>query len=96
VLCSYRYSLDPKTPGSISVVVKVSDGHLQIDIDDTGTGFPKELDPAEPDEEEIAIVSGLVRRLDCELKIDEGNRTNWTASIPLDAIRQSAGGSTEG
>jgi len=90
VLCSYRYSLEPGQSGTISVSASARDGRLAITITDSGRGLPEEMDPAAPDQDEIAIVAGLVKRLSCELSLDQPSRTGWTALIPLDGIEQAA------
>ena len=90
VLCSYRYSFEPGASGTISVSVRTEDGILRISICDSGSGLPKELDPAAPDQEEIAIVAGLVNRLSCDLSLDRAPGAGWTASIPLDVVQQPA------
>ncbi|MBU8914416.1 MAG: hypothetical protein KOO61_10365 [Spirochaetales bacterium] len=89
VLCSYRYSFEPGVSGSISVSASTENGTLRISISDTGIGLPPEIDPAAPDEDEIAIVAGLVKRLSCKLSLDRTPGAGWTAMIPLDVVQQS-------
>ncbi len=90
VLCSYRYSFEPGASGTISVSARTENGTLRISIGDTGSGLPEEIDPASPDQEEIAIVAGLVNRLSCDLSLDRAPGAGWTASIPLDVVQQPA------
>ncbi|MCK4516681.1 MAG: hypothetical protein KAU31_15580 [Spirochaetaceae bacterium] len=88
VLCSYRYSFEPGASGTISVSARTENGILRISIGDTGSGLPEEIDPAAPDQEEIAIVAGLVNRLSCDLSLDRTPGAGWTACIPLDVVQQ--------
>lgn len=89
VLCSYRYSFEPGALGTISVSAITENGALRISISDTGTGLPAEIDPAAPDQDEIAIVAGLVKRLSCDLSLERTPGAGWTAIIPLDVVQQS-------
>lgn len=88
ILCSYTYSFGPGQQGRITLVATIVDGNLEIHIGDDGEGLPDTIDPASPDDNEIQIVEGLVRRLDCRLSLDRTDGTHWHLEIPLERIRQ--------
>lgn len=87
VLSSYLYSLRPSSAGTISVRAATSGPTLVIRIADSGVGLPDNVNPDAPDQDEIGIVAGLVRRLRCTLTLAGDEDTTWTATIPLDAIQ---------
>jgi two-component sensor histidine kinase len=87
VLCSYRYSFAEKTAGTIWFTARADGDQLILSIRDSGMGMPAELDPQSPDQDEIAIVSGLVRRLSCELTLDRSAGAGWSVRIPLESVQ---------
>ena len=86
LLCSYTHSFEPGASGTIRLSARVADGTLQVTVSDTGKVLPSTLDPSAPDEDEIAIVEGLVKRLQTTLTLQREPHTCWRAEIPLDVV----------
>jgi len=90
VLCSYRYSFTPGTKGLLNASAFTEGDTLRIELADNGRGIPETVDPDSPDADEIAIVSGLIRRMEATLTLENEGGARWTLTIPLAAIQQTA------
>jgi two-component sensor histidine kinase len=90
VLCSFRNGFREGDTGVISVSAKVADGDVLITVADDGRILPEHINPTTPDEDELAIVPGLVRRLQCAFSLDREPHTRWHVVIPFDVVRPPA------
>lgn len=90
VLCSYRYSFSPGSKGMLSLSARTNNGSLEIQITDDGDGIPDTVDPHAPDADEIAIVAGLIARMDASLSRNGSPAASWNLRIPLSSIQQTA------
>ncbi len=85
-----KYAFPGGRRGSISVYLKASQGHAELEIFDDGVGIPAgrvETEAGTRDGIGIQLIQGFARQLGATLQVEEGQGTRYRVRLPLQRKR---------
>jgi PAS domain S-box-containing protein len=81
--CKHAFPSD--APGELTVGLQKDDGHLRLDVRDTGTGLPAAFDQQQAETLGLQLVSMLAKQLGGTVAYESGRGTTVEVRVPMRA-----------
>ena len=81
---AYKHAFPSGTPGALRIALNKKDGHIRLDVTDTGVGLPGEFNDGSPATLGLQLVRMLARQLGGTVTFDSRRGTSVEVRVPME------------